>query len=213
MELEEKIKILKRFDLFDKLTNRQLSVIAKSIKEKTFPAKTIFIEQETQPDVAFFIYQGGAKVYRITPEGEEFNLSIVGPGEVVGEMALIDHDLRSANVETIQETKALFLSRASFQMVLENNPEIAFNLLLILSKRVRKLSEFVQELLSQKLPERTWHILELLSKYFPNGEITLSQEELAQIIGATRARVTEILNKLDRDNKISLSHKKIIIIS
>ncbi len=209
MDNQQKIKILKTFELFSDLTTTQLEVIANSVKEKEIETKTVFIEQDTETDLAYFIYEGGIRVYRITPDGDEINLSIGGAGEVVGEMALVDHGPRSANVETIQTTKALTLSDNEFKKILENHPEIAFSLLLIFSKRVRKLNEFVEEVVSQKLPQRTWHILEVLSKYFSDKEITLSQEELAQIIGATRARVTEILNDFEKENKIVLSHKKI----
>ncbi len=212
MEAKKKVAILKGFDLFDELSISQIRLIADYVTEKEFEPNTIFIEQEADANVAYFIYEGSAKVYRITPEGEEINLSIIGAQEVVGEMALLDHGSRSANVESIQRIKTLALSGEEFKKILKEKPEIAFNLLLILSKRVRKLSEFVEEIVSQKLPQRTWHVLVLLSKYFPNSEITLSQEELAQIIGATRARVTEILDNLESQGKIELSHKKVKIL-
>lgn len=212
MLIEEKIKILKSFDLFRDLSHEQIKIIADAVHEKEFEPKTIFIEQATEADVAYFIYEGGVRVYRITPEGDEVNLSIGGAGEIIGEMALLDHGPRSANVETIQKTKALTLTQNKFKNILETHPQIAFSLLLILASKIRKTGEIIEEMLSQKLPQRTWHVLELLSKYFPEGEITLSQEELSQIIGATRARVTETLNLLEQEGKIELHHKKIKII-
>lgn len=212
MEIDKKVKILKEFDFFDELSTDQIRLIGSYVTEKIFEPNTVFIEQETDANVAYFIYEGSVRVYRITPEGDEINLSIIGAKEVVGEMALLDHCPRSANVESIQKTKTLALSGEEFKKILKESPEVAFNLLLILSGRVRKLSEFLEEILSQKLPQRTWHVLELLSKYFPNGEITLSQEELAQIIGATRARVTETLDNFKNDGKIHLSHKNVKIL-
>lgn len=211
MNIAERAKILKTFDLFKELGVSQLEVIAKAVLEKEFDTRTVFIEQETEADVAYFIYEGGVRVYRTTSEGDEVNLSISGAGEIIGEMALLDHGPRSATVETIQKTKALTLSQHEFKNILETHSEIAFNLLLVLSRRVRKISEVLEDVVSHKLPERTWHVLELLAKYFPDGEITLSQEELAQIVGATRARVTETLNDFEKEGKIELSHKKIKI--
>lgn len=212
MITEEKVKTLKTFDFFKDLSSHQINVIAKSTSEKEFEAKDVLMEQEEPADVAYFIYEGSVRVYKLTPEGNEVNLSICGNGEIVGEMALLNNSPRSAYVEAIQHTKVLVLSEEKFREILKTHPEIAYKLLLTLSQRVKKLNEFVEEIFTKKLPDRTWHILELLTKYFPNGEITLSQEELAQIVGATRARVTEILDLLEKNHKIALSHKKIKIL-
>lgn len=209
MEIKDKINILKDLDLFRELKDEEIKVIAHAVVEKEFAPRTVFIQQETNPDVAYFIYEGGVKVYRVTEEGEEINLSICGSGEVVGEMALIDQGVRSANVETFEKTKALTLSGDDFKNIVSSHPQLAYRLLIILINRVRKLSDLMEEVMSKKLPQRTWHLLEVLSKYFPDGEIALSQEELSHVIGATRARVTEILDELEKQGKLKLAHKKI----
>ncbi len=69
----------------------------------------------------------------------------------------------------------------------------------------------MEDLVSKNLKTRTWKVLQTLSAYFPNKDINLSQEELSGIIGATRSRVTEVLNELESENKIILSHKHIQI--
>ena len=205
MEIKDKINILEDFDLFRELKDEEIKVIAHAVAEKEFAPQTVFIQQETNPDVAYFIYEGGVKVYKVTEEGEEINLSICGPGEVVGEMALIDQGVRSANVETFEKT----LSGDDFKNIVSSHPQLAYRLLVILTNRIRKLGDLMEEVMSKKLPQRTWHLLEVLSKYFPDGEIALSQEELSHVVGATRARVTEILDDLEKQGKLKLAHKKI----
>ncbi len=210
--MDDKVNNLKTFGFFKDLKNEDLKVIAQAVSEKEFDSNTIIIEQETEPDITYFLVSGSVRIYRITQEGTEVNLSICGPGEVIGEMAFVDGGVRSANVETLAPSKFLTLAGGDFKNLMTKYPDIAYQLILILTNRVRKLGEFMEESMSQKLPHRTWHVLEILSKYFPNGEITLSQEELSNVVGGTRARVTEILDNLQTEGKIELSHKKIKVL-
>ena len=205
----DKREKLKQFPLFKDLSPREIEIISQVVKEEILPAHTNIIEQDGQSNLAYFIQEGGTKVYRISEDGEEVNLAVLGEGEVVGEMALIDDEPRSANVDTIQETKVFILSRTDFNRILISNPEVAISLLKTFAKRVRNTNEHVEDILSRNLGERTWKVLLSLANYFPNKDINLSQEELAGIIGATRARVTEVLNDLQTQGKIILSHRNI----
>lgn len=211
MDQIKKAEIINKFALFKDLSPAELSVIAQATSEQTLPEHTIFIEQEAVSDVAYFICSGGARVYRVTEQGEEVTLAMVGVGDIVGEMSILDDEPRSACVETIHNTKVLILTRSAFNKILIDYPEVAISLLKTMSKRMRETNEHVEDILSKNLSERTWKILQNLANYFPNKDITLSQEELAGIIGATRARVTEILNSLQKQGKIRLAHRQIRI--
>lgn len=212
MDSRQKIQILKRVPLFDQLDDHDISILAAVLKEINYPSGEVFIEQDdTQNPSAYIIVEGGAKIYRVTDEGEIINLATLGPGELVGEMTLLDDAPRSAYVETIKESKLLSLSRGQFRNILNNHPKAAINLLKTMATRVRVTNERLEDLVSKNLKERTWKVLQTLSSYFSNKDINLSQEELSGIIGATRARVTEVLNQLQKDGKITLSHKHIHI--
>lgn len=209
MNLDEKIAIIKALPLFESLTDSELEVIAAKLHEKNFPAHTAFIEQEDASDAAYILIEGSARVYRLTEDGEEVTLTIMGKGELVGEMSLLDDEPRSATVETLQDSRVLALTKEEFREILQNYPEIAIRILKTMSRRVRAANEQIEDVLFKNLEERTWKILQNLIHYFPNKDIALSQEELAGILGATRARVTEALNNLEKEGKITLSHRKI----
>ncbi len=207
---EEKIKILKSFDLFSDLTEEELKTIADYIQKKEFLAKTIFISQDEEvPDVVYFIYKGLARAYRTTEEGQEVNLSIIGEGEVIGEMGVIEELPRSATVEAMQNTIAYVLTGKNFVDLLKKHPQVSITLLKSLSKRLRKLTGRMEDIMSKNIEERTLGALRILSRFFPKKEILLSHEELATIVGATRARVTEVLDALRKTGKIKLQHRKI----
>lgn len=212
MEIGEKINFLKEFPLFCELTAEEVENIARGTHELNFPAGEVLIEQDSEGGTTFFILEGGVKVYRLDENGDMITLAVLGPKDVIGEMSLIDNEPRSANVETIKDTKVMGLDKSGFTRILNTHPNIAMGLLRTLSARVRATNEKLEDILSKDLTERTQKTLKTLVKYFPNNEITLSQEELADIIGATRARVTEALNELQKEGKISLAHRRITLL-
>jgi len=211
MTFEEKTKALRNIPIFKVLPISEVKAVAFSAYEKDFPAKYLLIKEGEISNLLYFILGGSLRVYKVTQEGEEINLNICGPGDIVGEMAIIDKAPRSASVETLQAAKVLILKGEDFIKILRVYPEIAIVMLSQLNKRIRNIDQNVEDVLTKNLRERTWKALLTLSNYFPERKILMSHEELASIVGATRARITEILDLLEKENKIILDHKKIQI--
>jgi len=209
MDFSKKAGIVKSSVLFKTLAEEEIRAIAETADQKKFPTKTVIIEQCEKPQAAYLISKGLVRVYRMAESGNEVNLAILGPGEVVGEMSLLDECDRSASVETLQETEVLTLTKSDFDKVLAQNPQIARKMLGIFCRRLRVANECVEELAVKELKDRLFRTLMILSGYFPKGEINLSQEDLSAIVGATRPRVTEALGELEKQGKDSLSRRKI----
>lgn len=209
---EENGKLLRNLPLFNNLTDSEIEILSKVLIKKDYPSGEILIEQNDISNSVYIIITGDVKVYRLSEDGEEINLAVLGKGEIVGELSFLDNEPRSAFVETIQKSQVLILSKDNFLHVLKDHNTIAINLLKTLSSRVRASDERLEDIMSKSLSERAWKTLRALSAHFPNKEINLSQEELAEIIGATRARVTEALNQLQTQGKIILHHKKIQVL-
>mgnify|MGYP002074057931 CR=1 FL=1 len=206
------IAMIQDFPLFEGLSQEEADLIAQSSIKRTIPAKTVFIEQGTNSETAFFILEGSVNIFRIDENGNEVSISVLGKGDIVGEMALIDHSPRSAYAKTLSTVETLVLSSDSFRNILKNYPDISIRLLASLSKRIRDSDQRLEDFVTKSLKTRSWNALKTLEIYFPDGEIALSHEELATIVGATRARITEVLNELEKENKVSLSHRKIILL-
>ncbi|MDO8269583.1 MAG: Crp/Fnr family transcriptional regulator [Candidatus Levybacteria bacterium] len=204
--------ILQNFFLFKDLTIPEAEAIAQFTKQQTYPPRTLLIEQGTAADAVFFVLEGSVMIYRLTEEGEEISLGILGTGEIIGEMALIDNQARSAYVKTLTTTTLLVLSNKEFHRIIEDYPKIALHLLYSLTQRVRKSDEHLETTITENLSTRTWNTLNILTQYFPDNEIALTHQELASIVGGTRARITEILNKLEENNRITLSQRKIKVL-
>lgn len=112
----------------------------------------------------------------------------------------------------IDEIKTFILDQKDFQEMIPNYPKLTLNMMKLFAERMHRFDIFIEELLSKNLYDRTWHLLQYLSHYFVNDEITLSHEELADLVWGTRARITEVLNRLEKQGKININRKKIKVL-
>ena len=206
---EQKINFLKNCFLFKQLPQEELTLLASQLREKVLSQNIVFIEEGLDGDEMYIIVEGLVKIFRFTDDGKEMTIAVKGDGDTVGELSLLDDDLRAANVQTLKLTKVLILRREAILVILSQYPTIAMNMLKNLAKIVRESNNYVEGLVSQSLLQRTERILQIISGHFLNKSITMSHEDLALLIGGTRPRITEALHELKRQGKISLTYKSI----
>ncbi len=131
--------ILAHVDLFSTLDAKELPVIAKGCQERSYPAGTPLFKQGDTGVGLYVIESGKVHISRVdNPDRPEEDLGIVGPGDVIGEMALLDDFPRSATATAVEDVTALVLPIWDFRAVLRDHPDIALNLLGVLSRRLRK---------------------------------------------------------------------------
>lgn len=212
MTIVEKVQILSKFPLLEDFTASELQAFAERMFPKVFMPKEVFEEEDIDAHHAFFMYSGVVSIFRTTSDGEIINIDLLGAPELVGEMGLIDNKPSPASAMAVDETHALVLSQQDFQELIHMFPRLAIKMLKLFADRMRDFDMYLEELLSKNLYDRTWQTLQHLGRYYPNKEITLSQEELADLLWGTRARVTEVLNKLQDDGKILINHRKVTLL-
>lgn len=131
--------ILAHVDIFSTLTKKELQTLAKSSQERSYSAgKTIFSQGDTGTGL-YVIKKGKIRITQAqNPDRAEQELTVLGPGDVMGEMALLDDLPRLATATAIEDVTALVLPVWEFRTALHSNPEIATKLLAVLSRRLRK---------------------------------------------------------------------------
>ncbi|HLI69043.1 MAG TPA: cyclic nucleotide-binding domain-containing protein [Ktedonobacteraceae bacterium] len=130
---------LAHVDLFSGLDKKDLRNLANSCRERKFPAGSVLMQQGDTGAGLFVITAGHVKITQeVHPDRAEEDLGTAGPGDVLGEMALLDDLPRSATVTATDEVTALLLPIWDFRTTLRNNPDIAVKLLATLSHRLRK---------------------------------------------------------------------------
>lgn len=159
------------------------------------------------------ICEGRVKVTIDDDEGKEIILSMFGPGEYFGEMALLDDEPRSAGVTTKEATQLLIISKKDFMDIFSSNT-IAFNLLKDLVKRLREANKKIESLALLDVYGRVARVLNQFAK--PQDEKMvieekLTHQEIANMIGSSREMVSLILKELSNGEYITIDKKQITI--
>jgi len=130
---------LKRVDLFSGLEKKDLQALASTCQERKYSAGTTLIKQGDTGVGLYVITSGKVRVTQaVHPDKAEEELRTAGPGEVLGEMALLDDLPRSATITAVEDVTALLLPVWDFRATLQSHPDIALKLLSVLSRRLRK---------------------------------------------------------------------------
>ena len=129
-------EFLKRVSWFQDLDNKSLEAISNAAVEQTYQPGQLIMRQGDTGVGAFIIRNGKVEIIQ-ERDGKEQRIATLGPGDVVGEMALLDEFPRSASVRAIEPTTALGIQRWHFKGILESHPQLALALLPILTRRIR----------------------------------------------------------------------------
>lgn len=200
--------------LFAELTPSYLQQLSRFSVTRTYPKNTVLINEGDHNDSLYIILSGKVKVYLNDKKGKEAILRIQGPGEYFGELALIDTAPRSASVMTMMPTELAVISKADFKRCLAEVPEIAFDLLQSLSKRVRELTENVRSLALLDVYGRISRTLENLTCEQDGQQVIeqrLTHQDIANMVGASREMVSRIMKDLSTGGYIQMQNKKITL--
>lgn len=166
----------------------------------------------------FGILRGRVKAVTSSPEGRELTLSIMGPGEVFGEIALLDNAERSATIVVLDECELLCIRRADFLRYLERHPRVAIKLLGALASQMRRLTRMVEDTVFLNLPIRLARkLLDLADQYGRRTaggvriELRLPQQELADMVGTSRESINKQMRAWSDEGIIVVERTRITI--
>ncbi len=135
-------EMLAHVDLFSTLNKKELQTLAKSCQERSYSAGTVLFSQGDTGVGLYVLKNGKVRITIATnPDRAEVEVGIYGPGDVLGEMALLDDLPRSATVTAIEDVTALLLPVWEFRTILQTHPDMSLKLLGVLSRRLRKAQQ------------------------------------------------------------------------
>ncbi|MBI5964822.1 MAG: Crp/Fnr family transcriptional regulator [Chloroflexi bacterium] len=191
--------LLSDISLFEGLTPAQLDWVAKNAHRRVFTAGTNVLTVEQPGEAVFIILHGTAKIH-IEQGGRDVILSILGGGDLLGEMSLIDSMGRSASALTLEDSLMLWMDKTTFTYLLDNFPPVARNLVKILSSRVRLSDQVIQSLATLDVNGRVARQLLAFAERYGRDvsdgvqvRIVLTQGDLADLVGASRKRVNQAM--------------------
>lgn len=212
-------EVLRRVWLFSGLHRSELAQVGNLAQVRRYAARQDVVRQGDDSGDLFAVLSGRLKVTWNDAEGGEVLLSILESGDVFGEIALLDDRPRSATVTAMDSCELLVVERSGFRTLLASVPTLALNLLLVMSRRLRDLSDRTQSMsllnVESRLAKAILQLAERFGKEERGGEILLtlklSQQELANMVGATREFVNRQLRGWQDQGIIELAKGLVVI--
>ena len=185
---------------------------------RTYNKEQMILVEESMGETFFILSGGSVKITRMSDDGREVILAILGEGDFFGEMALLDGEGRSANVVALADTEVLTLQRSDFLDILEQFPKIAIHLLKELTTRIRYSDQQIESLSLSGAEQRIAMVLLRLAEemgQIKEGTVTIEnipfQQDIANMAGTSRETVSRVYKMLEEKNYIIREGKTLII--
>jgi len=194
------VEMLKATPLFSGLPDDELARLAAVARQRTFRRDEVIFHQGDPPTALFVIIEGKVKVIGDAEPATETIFTILGPGDCFGELSLLDEEPRSARVETLERVVAISVAREAFLDFALGNRLVARHLFRVLARMVRRLTDTVGELtgldVEGRLASKLLHLADEHGKVTDGAieiQLDITQEELAEMIGAVRPSVNKLI--------------------
>jgi CRP/FNR family cyclic AMP-dependent transcriptional regulator len=175
------------------------------------PGEMLF--QKGDPgDALYGVRRGQIRIETGTSDGSRLTLNFQGPGDLFGEVAVLDGERRTADATAAEATELFVLRRDDFLAHLEREPRVAVKLIALLCQRIRWMSERMEESVLQPLPVRLARRLCALASDF-GSEVHISQEQLGVFVGAARESVNRQLQQWRKDGILDLQRGRIMLLN
>jgi CRP/FNR family transcriptional regulator, cyclic AMP receptor protein len=211
--------IVRRAPLFTALDDEVAASLMDSMVEVTLARGEQLFDEGDRGDRLYVIVEGKIKLQRTSGDGRENLLAILGPGEMFGELSLFDPGPRTAAAISVSESRLAGLGHEALQPWLLRHPEVAQQLLKALALRLRRTNEALADLVFSDVPGRVAKSLLDLARRF--GRATdegvlvaheLTQEELAQLVGASRETVNKALADFATRGWLRLEARSVVLL-
>ncbi|MGV8058745.1 MAG: Crp/Fnr family transcriptional regulator [Smithellaceae bacterium] len=210
-------KQIKDISLFTGVSLERLHLLATQATYKKFKPGEMVIG-EADPIRSFFVViSGQLKLYRSSSEGKEQTLQLLGPGDPFGLCTAFATDSFPASAMAIEESAVLLIPGTVMEATARQEPALLFNIIQILSQRLKDSMSLIESLALKEIPGR---LASFLRHSLPKGaldkntavELTISQRELAKILGATPEALSRTLRKMANDGILSTAGRTITIL-
>jgi CRP/FNR family transcriptional regulator, cyclic AMP receptor protein len=211
-------ELLRNVSIFSSLDERELDLLIQATTSRKLKAKEVLFRKGDPGNQLFGILSGSLKVTVVGADGKDVVFSLMRPGEVIGEIALLDGEPRSATVVAVEATNLVTLHRRDFVPFLEKHPQAAIGLATVLAALVRRLSERAEDRQTMPLPARiAKRLLALAQEHGKRPivggpvEVRLPQQDLADLVGTTRESVNKHLRIWEEAGIVRLGRGRVVL--
>jgi CRP/FNR family transcriptional regulator, dissimilatory nitrate respiration regulator len=207
-------EILRKASLFEGLDDAHLlELISRARRKRLDGGQTLFLEGDKALGL-YMVLQGRVKVFKMSPKGREQTLMIMGPGEPVGEVAVLSGEAYPASAETLEPTETLYIPRQAFLDLVSREPEVAMRLLSALSERLRSFASLIEDLSLRDVSERlAAHLLSLAAEGEAEQVVDLevSKAQLSAAVGTVPETLSRAFQQLSRAGAVETRGRRVHI--
>ena len=211
--------LLATVPIFSALSANVLDELLSRMTKRSYQKNNMILMEDEFGDTFFIIAGGSIKITRVSEDGREVILAMLGEGEFFGEMSLLDGETRSANAIAIEESKVLILKRHDFLLFLERFPKIAISLLTEMAGRIRKSDQQIESLSLSDAEHRIGITLIRMAEELGTirqGKVEISnlpyQQDIANMAGTSRETVSRMMKILEEKGFIKRSGHNLSIL-
>lgn len=213
-------EVLARSGVFQGVSAEAAEPVARQLEEFQLPrGSTVFAEGQPG-DSLFIILEGKVKIVRRAPDGRENVLSVMGPSDQFGELSIFDPGPRTATATALTDVTLAKMSQQALLPWIAAHPEIGVQLLQVLARRLRRTNDTVADLIFTDVPSRVAKSLLAMADRFGSRDDSgllrvthdLTQEELAQLVGASRETVNKALADFAHRGWLRLEGKTVLVL-
>lgn len=208
-------EIVNEGTFLEDLSHNWIERAEKYAKQRSLTKGALLFSQGDESDGLFIIKSGRAKVFISDENGKEMMIAVLGQGEVVGEIASLDGEQRTASVVAMEPTTVLRIAQGDFKRFLSENHELAFEIIQVLTKRIRSYATSVSNLAFKNVYERIVVMLEQNSSEQEDGSRVVdgpfTHQDVADMVGSSREMVSRVFSELSKGGYISADHRIITV--
>ncbi|MDQ6849638.1 MAG: Crp/Fnr family transcriptional regulator [Actinomycetota bacterium] len=212
-------EILRRAGIFQGVDPGSVEALANDFEIIDAPRGTTLFREGEPGESLFIVVSGKVKLGRKSSDGRENLVAIMGPSDQFGELSLFDPGPRTATATAVTDARVAVLPKAALQRWAQERPEIAMQLLRVVARRLRRTNTMLADLIFVDVPGRVAKQLLQLAQRFGSvdgGQLRvthdLTQEELAQLVGASRETVNKALADFASRGWLRLEGKSVVIL-
>ncbi len=209
---------LARAGIFQGIDPTAVEALSSALEPVEFPRAHVIFAEGEPGDRLYIIVSGKVKIGRRSGDGRENLLAVFGPSDMFGELSIFDPGPRTSTATTVTEVRAVTMDRAALHEWIGKRPEIADQLLRVIARRLRRTNNMLADLIFTDVPGRVAKALLQLAQRFGSQEAgmlrvthDLTQEEIAQLVGASRETVNKALADFAHRGWLRLEGKSVLI--
>ncbi len=215
----EKRWYLSAIDILDELSEGERAFFYQKSHNKKYSKGSIIFSPGDQGNLIYYVLSGSVKIYSLSGCGKEIIHWFCQPKDFFGLAEVCGGEMRTVLAEAVEDTEALCINRANFEELISRNPRIAIFIMRILGSRIRQAHETIKDLVACDVRSRMAQLLVKLGQLCGstcNDIVTIEKkfthQEMANMIGATRTTVTEVMNEFRKSGFIECDGSRITIL-